>query len=100
MKFETRVQREAPMVLVEWIDSQSDSGGWQYFDSNDVTQNQMRSIGWMVESDAEKVSIIPHLGLDVTGLPSQMRGRLVIPQRAIARIVRLAEVLENNNGAS
>lgn len=91
INFETLVVREAHIVLVDWIDSQQDTGGWREFGSNELVENKMQSIGYLIEADKEKVSIVPHIGLDSRGLPSQMQGRIIIPQEQIRRMVRLVE---------
>jgi hypothetical protein len=91
INFETLVVREAHIVLVDWIDSQQDGGGWRTFNSNEVVENKMQSIGYLVEADKDKVAIVPHVGMDSRGLPSQMQGRIIIPQEQIKRIVRLVE---------
>lgn len=91
MKFETRVVREAPIVRCEWIDAQHDPSGWQSFSSNENPENVMVSIGYLIEEDAEKVSIVPHVGLSHAGMPTQMSGRIIITRRQITTITILVE---------
>lgn len=91
IKFETRVVREAPIVKAEWIDAQHDPSGWQSFDSNEVVQNVMISIGYLIEEDAEKVSIVPHVGLSIAGMPTQMSGRIIITRRQLTTLTVLQE---------
>lgn len=81
-----------PLVMVEWLDSASLTGGvWR--DTNDVADlkpTRMRSVGWVLREDGESIVLIGHIA------SHQVSGDLVIPKTCIKRRYKLADPSRKN----
>ena len=85
LRFETKIIREAKVLLVEWEDSVS-ATGWQSFDSNTKDSMKIVSVGFAVEVTPAFIVLVPHVHLGADDLPCGMQGNLQIPRKAITSI--------------
>lgn len=88
LQFETKIVREARVLLVEWEDSVS-ANGWQTFDSNSKDSMKIVSVGFAVEVNSSFIVLVPHAHLGADGMPCGMQGNLQIPRRAILSVKEL-----------
>lgn len=79
--------RKLPLVMIEWLDSASLSGGiWR--DTDDVAElkpHVIRSVGWVLREDAVSVLLIGHIATH------QVSGDLSIPKCSIRHRYKLAD---------
>ena len=81
------------IVLIEWVDSHS-GRGWQDFEDlqGKATPLYCRSVGWVIEETEECKLVVPHISGEKNGhIILQGCGDLVIPTRAIVKVVSLKE---------
>lgn len=75
---------EAPLVLIEWLDSRQPSQGWQFLEDIDMPKAcKCMSVGWLLDEDAGRVVIAAHR--NVQDKDNQVMGVMVIPSCSILK---------------
>lgn len=69
------------LVVVDWVDS-SRGQGWAQVEDLDGRVTKCQSVGWIVASDADSVTVGPHIGDD----GEQVCGDVTIPRCSILKI--------------
>jgi hypothetical protein len=85
------VGSDAPLVLVEWVDSHSHSGWQSLAGGLEDRVLVCRSVGWLLLDGQEAKVVAPHLNEQEPGIPPQGSGIMTIPASAVRRLVRLQE---------
>ena len=78
-----------PLVLVEWIDSVAGTTGWARLADAVVSPTMCRSVGWLVQDDAQVKLLVPHLSEANKSAEAQGCGDMTIPSAAVVRIIAL-----------
>lgn len=84
------------LVLIEWIDAHGPKvKSWRSLEDirHDNRRLLIRSVGWLVASDKETLTILPHIYSEESGAEIHGQGELVIPRRSIRK-----EVVLRKNG--
>ena len=78
------------LVLIEWLDSYGCSPHWQTLEDCHAKPLVCRSVGWLLQDDADCKVIVPHLSESSNApVPPQGCGDMTIPLAAILRISAL-----------
>lgn len=80
------------LVLVDWQDSVAQSGEWESLEKAEAPPALVcRSVGWLVAEGDETILIAPHVHDAIDELRTVFSGSgcMIIPQRAVVRIVDL-----------
>jgi len=81
------------LVLIEWIDSSQPLPNWIHLDSLPSAKSiECVSVGWLVHSDKEVKMLAPNMGDMGSEDNMQASGIIIIPSKAVKRIVKLEEV--------
>lgn len=77
-----------PLVLVEWEDAFGVPAGWEFEDEAPRATSRVRSVGYLIESDADGLMLVPHIGTPTAGR-RQFAGHICIPARQVVRVSSL-----------
>ena len=78
------------LVLIEWLDSYGCSPHWQTLEECRAKPLVCRSVGWLLQDDADCKVIVPHISDSSNEhVPTQGCGDMTIPTAAILRISEL-----------
>lgn len=83
-----------PLVIVEWVDSVSDSS-WSFrAEDSDAPfpMSTITSVGWLAGKTDQAVTIYSHIGLHPENSKLQVHSEMIIPAAAVKRIRRLGKV--------
>lgn len=87
-----------PLVLVEWEDAFGVPAGWEFEDEAPRATSRVRSVGYLIESDADGLMLVPHIGTPTAGR-RQFAGHLCIPARQVVSVSSLALVPASSDPA-
>lgn len=79
----SRVAKGFKLVLVEWLDSRRGEG-WVRLNELESSITRCRSVGWLINEDAESLALAGHLAEN----PEQCCCDLMIPERLFAKSKR------------
>ncbi len=72
------------LVLVQWKDAMGGTrGGWRPLDTMHAPTADCESVGWVVEHNAQKIVVVPHMAGD------DGDGEIAIPSDWIQKVVQL-----------
>lgn len=83
--------QSCPLAFVEWTDSTRTVHEWKYVDAAELRPKLTTcySIGWLISETDDVVSLLPHIGGDITTEMDgniQGCGHMIIPKTAIIRM--------------
>lgn len=86
------VDKECPLVFIEWEDSAQPVGAWAYL-SDFETPSAVKcvSVGWLIHDGTEIKALAPNMGELGNTKALQVSGVIRIPARSVTRLVRLVE---------
>ncbi len=83
---------DTPLVLIEWEDSARPAPAWLHlsdYESRSVVE--CASVGWLIQDDEKVKALAPNMGAIDDAEQVQACGIILIPARAVTRMVRLRE---------
>lgn len=84
---------ECPLVLIEWEDSARPIPEWRYLsDFKASGPVKCASVGWLLYDGTDKKVLAPNMGEIESEHNIQACGVIMIPARAVTRVVRVKEI--------